>query len=393
MEFEFDKEIDALLRKAKPGVTAAAGGAAVASPHLDADSIAAFAENALPEKAKLLYLGHFADCDSCRKQLSRTVLMNTEAVTADAGTASNTVAAPVAEVSASWLSKLFKTPNLALAMGALVLVFTGFLGYMVFQRQADTRSTVALVSEPEQTHGGPFDSGALSDAPANVSSNAAAVATPPQAPSAAANIGSANTGTSVSGTPEVYSVDGLARRDSLEEKEKQKTNDAKTLAPIGSPDSSAAPAGGAPPPPPVDRVSQPAVGGRAEAKPDPAKLKDEDDARTERSKAGEDRFAREAVPPAMKKDGPSRSGPVTNNTQSQINNQTFDMPVYRSVGGKMFDNKNGAWYDRAYHGQATINVRRSTEEFKRLDGGLRNIANTIGGTVVVVWKEKAYRIQ
>ena len=48
MELEFDKEIDAILRKARSDV------GVTASNHLDADMMAAFAENALPERAKLL---------------------------------------------------------------------------------------------------------------------------------------------------------------------------------------------------------------------------------------------------------------------------------------------------------------------------------------------------
>jgi len=69
------------------------------------------------------------------------------------------------------------------------------------------------------------------------------------------------------------------------------------------------------------------------------------------------------------------------------------MPVTRVVGGRTFNNRDGAWYDLAYHGQATSNYRRGTAEYKRLDGGLRSIADTLGGTVVIVWKAKAYRIQ
>ena len=69
------------------------------------------------------------------------------------------------------------------------------------------------------------------------------------------------------------------------------------------------------------------------------------------------------------------------------------MPVTRLVGGKRFDNRNGVWYDSAYRGQATINLRRASDEYKKIDKGVRNIADTLGGTVVVVWKDKAYRIQ
>jgi len=64
-----------------------------------------------------------------------------------------------------------------------------------------------------------------------------------------------------------------------------------------------------------------------------------------------------------------------------------------SVGGKTFKRENNVWYDSAYRGQATVNVSRGTNEYKKLDSGLRGIAENLGGTVVVVWKTKAYRIQ
>jgi hypothetical protein len=65
----------------------------------------------------------------------------------------------------------------------------------------------------------------------------------------------------------------------------------------------------------------------------------------------------------------------------------------RHAGGKTFELKQGAWYDTAYSGQKTKNIRRSSEDYRKLDGGLRNIAESIGGTVVVLWNGKAYRIQ
>jgi hypothetical protein len=64
-----------------------------------------------------------------------------------------------------------------------------------------------------------------------------------------------------------------------------------------------------------------------------------------------------------------------------------------SVGGKTFKRENNVWYDSTYRGQATTNVARGTNEYKKLDAGLRGIAENLGGTIVVVWKQKAYRIQ
>jgi len=64
----------------------------------------------------------------------------------------------------------------------------------------------------------------------------------------------------------------------------------------------------------------------------------------------------------------------------------------KRVGGKTFEFRSGAWYDTTYRGQGTVNVRRRTENYDRLDRGLRSIADSFIGTVVTVWNGKAYRI-
>ena len=64
-----------------------------------------------------------------------------------------------------------------------------------------------------------------------------------------------------------------------------------------------------------------------------------------------------------------------------------------NVGGRTFRRANNVWTDAAYRGQSATNVTRGTKEYKKLDSGLRAIAENLGGTVIVVWKEKAYRIQ
>ena len=63
------------------------------------------------------------------------------------------------------------------------------------------------------------------------------------------------------------------------------------------------------------------------------------------------------------------------------------------IGGKTFNRKNNVWYDASYNQQSTINITRGTEKYKKLDKGLRTIVENLGGTVIIVWKDKAYRIQ
>jgi hypothetical protein len=62
------------------------------------------------------------------------------------------------------------------------------------------------------------------------------------------------------------------------------------------------------------------------------------------------------------------------------------------LNGKTFNRIRGVWYDSAYKQQSTTNVKRNTEAFNKLDSGVKTIANKLSGTVVVVWKTKAYRI-
>src|SRR5690349_7369720 len=109
MELEFDKEIDALLRKAKRGSPAAAG--APIDRHLDADELAAFAENALPERSRASYIAHLADCDPCREMLSGFVTTAPEKAAAAAAFAARP--APVAAVvEVPWYQRLLKGWNL-----------------------------------------------------------------------------------------------------------------------------------------------------------------------------------------------------------------------------------------------------------------------------------------
>lgn len=98
MEFEFDKEIDAILRKARRSGEIAAS----FDSHPDADELSAFAENALSEAANQRYTAHLADCTRCRKILSNIILFNAEAETE---TASSDVAVEIAEVKTPWYRK------------------------------------------------------------------------------------------------------------------------------------------------------------------------------------------------------------------------------------------------------------------------------------------------
>lgn len=382
MELEFDKEIDAILRKARPNRGVLVGDDPP-KKHLDADAISAFAENALPQTAKLLYMEHFADCDKCRKMLSHAILMNAEAVTANSRAAS-AVTAPVAETTFPWYQKLFKTPNLALAMGALVLVFSGVLGYLVLQNSRDAQNaTVSQVTEREDRRGGSSFGGeaTVNANMAALAANTAAAATNTATTNSAARVGNGTLANAATETTDRADASAPLAVD-------DKNTSAREVT--GLPKSENAPAP-APPPPPVSIDGVAAESDQKKALAADRQKEDARDMELAKRKYSEERRSRD-LPPAASKVGPSRSGPLQDKA-NQVQNKAFDMPVTRAVSGKTFSNRDGAWYDSAYRGQATVNFRRGTEEYNKLDRGLRNIADTLGGTVVVVWKGKAYRIQ
>lgn len=357
MELKFDKEIDAILRKGRAAVAAPAARGA----HLDADTIAAFAENTLPDGARGLYTRHFAECDPCRKQLAQAVSMKE----ADAAAAS--AIWPPVEKAVPWYSGLLRMPGLAVAMGVLVLAFGGVLGYLVLQQGSSVNTAMSKpaepISPPAVENGVANSAGSIPALPANAAANTAPFRLEPNP--------------------------------TIRPAEERSASDADRSGTV--PDTAG---GGAP-------TAMPRLPAAAAAPPaDEAKTEREGafvlDGRTEDAKEKDDsalagvetrQYRRDAAPEALKKAGPTRAAGPVQTQSNQINTNIGEMPVTRNVGGKTFTNRQGAWYDTAYRQQSTVDIRRGSAEFQKLDSGLRKIANELYGVVVVVWKGKAYRIQ
>lgn len=377
MELEFDKEMDAILRRARGD-----SGVSVTTAHLDADTIAAFVENALPDKAKRSSAEHFADCDQCRKQLSFAMSMNTEVEKSEA----SSVAVPIADAAIPWYSKLFRTPNLALGMGALVVAFSGIIGYLVIQnKSAVNRSDIAAnYSKPMSSE----------PAPGAVAANSASDANKPVAPGsninpAAPAVSPANGSVPTALQPEASEPSSVTGRvDQPTVATKGGDADFSGGVPADEEKNELKAAGTQPAPQPK--------GGQPDETRDEkqaiSKSVTEDVTATDRNRTTDDRLSREGPYSPKKKDsGPTRAGPSV--TQQQSNANIYNQTQIRSVGGKSFDNRGGVWYDTSYNGQPMIRVTRGSEEYKKLDGSVKRAAENLGGTVVVVWKAKAYRIQ
>jgi hypothetical protein len=382
MELDFDKEIDALLRQSAQGSEFVLNQTAM---HLDADEISAFAENALPERAKQRSMLHLADCESCRKTLSHLILLNVE-------TESETVRVDEKQSAAlpiRWHRKLFAFPNLAYAMGALVLVFSGIVGYTVLQNAGNSRNAEvsqisekraggkAVNSDGEAIVSESYSSNTMSS---NMMSNSASMNSISNM-AAAANL--LNPAVAAAPMIAMNSNAAVAREDS----EKILRAESKSIAPQEKPTVLA-------------ETQDSVVTG---APPKPVKENDyllDGEAQKQQSNEAQNSIAQNQT----------NITPDSRNVQSlpmltrRAENKSKKLEESRkdareksiettSVGGKTFKRENNVWYDSAYRQQPTTNVTRGTKEYKKLDSGLRGIAENLGGTAIIVWKEKAYRIQ
>lgn len=368
MELDFDKEMDAILRQA-----AKDGGQNYVNPqsdHLDADEISAFAENALPEKTRAVYLTHLADCDRCRTILSNLILLNSETEIA-----SSVAAAPViVETKTPWYRRIFAVQNLAYTLGGLVILFGGFIGFLVFQSANNYQKTeVSQISDGEQRTGGPnVESGEFlynSNAATAVNmSNMTLANSAANTSIAMSNTAAANANISVAPakpalaapTPEISAKESRVETKQLAEQQNQPQPTPRILSANTERDAETA-----------DLAIQKRESSNlaaVTAQPAPA------------APAG--RAANDDKNLRARKSLPAE----TEKTDSENANT-------RQISGKIFNRKNGVWYDAAYSNQKTTNIRRRTDDYRKLDSGLRIIAESLQGTVVVVWKEKAYRIQ
>lgn len=380
MELEFDKEMDALIRGEASGRTVTIG--EFAGGHPDADEVAAFLENAVPGPARLSMVAHFADCDPCR-----SILSNAISLVPDGYAVEKQIAAPSAAAAVPWYRRLYLFPNLAYVMGGFVLLFSGFIGLSLFRSgvsdgQYELSRSAANTSSPQRA---PVTSAANSNAVSNdaelntnSASNAASTANANAAPSL-----------EVGDSAERRSAaTGPGRADSFEE--------AQSLRPLATPA------------PPSLSVEKEVTG------------KDTDDRRGEvnvdvvrqpqaapEKLAENERAAGQTLsppPPAPRTAGPFRTqqqqaqlpgrDQAANDAKSKIATATPSAPAEekKRIRGKDFEFKDGVWYDTAYSGQRTTNVRRNTPEYNKLDSGLRRIVDSLSGTVVAVWSGKAYRI-
>ncbi len=381
MEVDFDKEIDALMRQDGRGRTITIS--EFSAPHIDADELAAFAENALPLASRKLYMTHLADCDGCRKTLSSLVALNAEAEPVSA-VSSDGVISSIVETSIPWYKNLFAVRNLAFGMGALLVLFTGFFAFTIFtgglggEMAASNASNRSLAQQTDAVESPVYSANA---APANATANAAS-----SMPMAANSNASTAVKDPALGEVSVGSAGETAKPAATPEAATGFSLDGADMARSTQP---------APPPPPAAAAPMSLPKDTAPGAEDVRRERDDEKARVA-----------EATIPTQTTRG---AGTVNDQTTGPMRNENRNMerelgrsaakrsaPVptaTRTIGSKTFTKRSGVWYDAAYSNQATTIVRRNTDDYHGLDREVRTIAESLDGTVVVVWKAKAYRIQ
>jgi hypothetical protein len=394
-------EIDGLLRHLAGSNSSAQAGLAKSvsddlNPHLDADELSSYAEGALPPATRARYTSHLADCDDCRKVVVQLALASGVVIKKESDTQGAAALSGWKQI----LAAFFAPAVLRYAVPALAIVLVA-VAFVAWRQQQSERASVALNRQ--------------ADGPASVtqsanSENSKLNASPAEGQPARERAGGAQpspakpTATVANEVPATE----LAKDDKgTDKKSDTKSNKSSDSKPADAP-ASASGAGVAKEKETareMDAVKQPAYAPEAApppaprpvstmAKP-PAKVQEE---------AVEVRDKAEKRKDADRPQGDvasTRGAPAAKKTERKAGEPTYavggaDAGETRTVRGRHFQRRNGAWVDSAYKSNAsTTSVARGSEQYRALiadEPDIDVIATQLSGEVFLVWKGHAYRI-
>jgi hypothetical protein len=393
-----NNEIGLLLRKlsrheltdsAKATRVANAADEDEAGQHLDTDELNAYAENALPSTARILYTEHLADCERCRKLVAELSLASGASVRL----ASVEIRAPSGF--RKFLSSFFSPAVLryvvpafaviAVAAIALVILRQKPTADFVAQNQPSTSSSVTR--QDQETKASALKDASLKQAPpAAVESTANSKASNPPAEQARSSTTASEKAT----------ADDLRRESKkapIDESSTVVATEQRAAAPLQEPTVAAKPqaADEVQAEREVDKQKKLAVadqaGGSKEEDRD-RKLDSVDTSRTSPRKTQGlfGGIAGNAQGP-VSKDAPATASPERAKNEGEV----------RNVVGHRFRKQGSVWVDSAYDSsRQTVNLSRGSEQYRALvadEPAIRTIAEQLDGEVIVVWKGRVYRIR
>jgi len=413
-----DQQIDLLIRRFANG----AARPSLATDHLDADELNAFAEGVLPPPARAQYISHLAECDQCRRQVSDLALASGALARLEPSVSQQAVGGGVGAT----LAKLFAPRILRYAAVAAMLVLVAGVAYVALRQRPVSQALVAHNEAPaDKTNAVKPNAdtlGGLSNTDVNRHDSAA---TPAIAPGATP-LPALQTPAGLSEKPaDIRTADSAAppapaTKEPAKAMEAEKKSEEATVTqnkPVYAP----------PPPGETQGLGriQSQTGGSLTSPGGPRQQTqqqmDKSAADRERDLAKDaraDDANRKAEQPVLAdrrgNDEKLKGGPSRNMDNVAINNRaasnevrnraeapktesgasTEDNSQPRSVGGRKFRRQGNAWVDQKFKSSMSLkNVSRGSDEFSSLDSGLRSIAQQLGGEVIVVWKGKAYLIK
>lgn len=426
MKHDSDTEMDLLLRRhgrrGGSSVTGAEGdddarakpdAMRASATHLDADELSAYAEGALPERARSRYAAHLTDCDACRRLVTELVI-SSGIEAEEGGRVAQTVIAP-RRFWGEWFGSLFSPPVLRYAIPALALFAVIAVVLVVATRKRDEPSFVAM-NKPSQ---GQSANTSLED-----QKNGAAPTT--ATTESAENHGDAATATANTDAAKP----GAASPPSLQKETNTTTPQQDGVAPATK--SAEAPVTEAQPSTAQPRESEdrkntsPFLSNSpTDTNKNPAKEKDDEalaDKNRQESKQqasggapataagpvngrvsrGEEtsgnsvEFGAGAATGERKKNESAKSAPApaARTRRDSAGNDEVSSET-RSVAGKSFRRQNSVWVDTTYNSsRSPLKVKRGSEQYRALvadEPVIATVSNELGNVIVVV-SGRAYHI-
>lgn len=376
MKRETNNEMDLLLRRVARSAADSAD-----RDHLDADELSSYAENALPTAARARYTEHLAECASCRKLVAQ--------LSSAGGVVTSAQTMKVSEPSAlkKFLASLFAPMVLRYAVPALGLIVVAAIGFTVLRRN-EQHESVAQLKEQEAkapiVQPGPSES----PAPGIVDDNRGFFGSPEPAPPARGE-------RSREAAKETQPAPAPSQTPVVSGRADAQANEAAPVTKAEQPPPASKPAE----PKPVTTTDVTAATDELQKRPETEARKDEVTNRPARdlpkatvaaaSPADDRSFAtgRAAAPPV---------GGVANVKRRSLEQDKIDAET-RVAGGRRFRREGGVWIDTAYSSsRSTVNVSRGSEQFRALvadEPVIKSIAEQLDGEIIVVWKDRAYRIR
>jgi hypothetical protein len=387
MQHEFDNTIDLLLRRqtGREDEVVFAENA-----HFEPDEIAAFAEDVLSPPARARYVAHFADCNNCRQVLSNFLLIN-EAEEEILAAAPEMIQSTTKLTVRERIANFFTLPVLGYATAAMTILLVGSFAFVALRSPRESNNAMVVFSEPEKAEKIAKEKNPSAPVSAPKDDEVKDAPPEPEPTPDNSNIAIAETFPSPDATPaDLPPSVRLTRNQNNAHVEARRAEpmreDARITGNAASNSNSTATNA-----PPTATLTQPSDGRVAESEVDRQRreAKEKQAELAENDKLGAaDNASGDALP---LKTAPRTAGAATRSPS------TLPLPKpatnTRAVGGKSFARENNVWKDSAYGRQNLNTIRRGSDEYKNLDAGLRSIAETLGGTVIIVWQGKAYRIQ